>query len=1051
MTSFDLTGPLPRATTLLEASAGTGKTYAIAALAARYLAEDGLDVRDLLLITFGRHATGELRSRVFERLTRTVTALDAALAGQALPDPEDRVAAHLAGAHADLHRARLAEAVARFNEVTILTTHSFCQSMLHELGILGDWDPAEVVGADPVDLAHQCTADTYLKLHRMDGQPPIAPRAALRIGVEAALSTLDLLPPSGPHHEFARQVRELYADRKGAEGICTYNDVISRLLRILQTPTTGEAVRDALQRRFRTVLIDEFQDTDPDQWAIVERAFLGPDRPTILIGDPKQSIYAFRGADLHSYLDAKATADVHTLAVNRRTDKLLVDGVVELFAELGLGDDSVTVSPVGAAHPEPRLVVPPAERLWLRTTTRQELQHCAPAAAIDSDLMAMVRSLVGRASFTHRADPAVRYSDIAILVRRGARARQLRADLDRAGIPAVLTGSQSVWTQPAARDWTALLSAMADPMQATIRLAALTALIGSDLGTLLDPAGPEPARVSSLVRTLAQRFADGGIARVVTHLRAVERLDERLLAERDGERELADLLHVAELLDASGERTVSGLLALIERRTSDEESGDAIRVATDEDAVRVMTIHAAKGLEFPIVLVPETDGVKAVRSRPFTLVHEGRRHLYVGPSPTNGEQLARDLDDQTLAEELRVLYVALTRAQHLCVAWHVAGGAGGRPDPMATLVRAWEKRRAALGGATPSAVLRMGMGLSAPPSPAPDATPRPELSLGRWRRSIDTTWRRTSYSGLTQALHEQAPAHVLADESATVDVAAPAPVDAALSALSPMAGLPAGAAFGTLVHEALERLAWEPGTLEASARAVTAELGPEHALHPDLHETLADALIAVARTPLLPLTSAALTDLPTTRRLPELDFDLPLADDGTPATVGDLADLMAAHLPATDPLAGYPHRLRSSEAADSVLNGFLTGSIDAVLRLDDGRFLVVDYKTNRLAPGPGADLILGHYVAPAMAEAMMQAHYPLQAILYCVALHRYLARRLPAYEPATHLGGVGYLFVRGMAGPETPVVDGASCGVMAWHPPAALVVAASELLGGRRA
>ncbi|HSO70300.1 MAG TPA: UvrD-helicase domain-containing protein [Arachnia sp.] len=1048
---FDLTGPLPRRTTLLEASAGTGKTYAIAALAARYLAEDGLDAGQLLLITFGRHATGELRSRVFERLTSTVRALDEVLAGGGLPDPTDAVAAHLASWDVDLHRSRLADAVARFNELTILTTHSFCQAMLHELGILGDWDPAEEVGADPMDLVRQCAADTYLRLHRTDPQPPLLPQAALRIGEAACTTTLDLLPPEGPHHHFAQAVRGLYEERKAAEGVCTYNDVITRLLRLTRADGSGEAVVAELRRRFSVVLIDEFQDTDPEQWAIVEQAFVSEGRATILIGDPKQSIYAFRGADLQSYLDAKEAADVHTLAVNRRSDKALVDGVLELFEGVSLGHESVAVGPVTAHEHEPRLQLPGPHRLWLRTATPRQLGPQPAAAAIDQDLVVTVQNLVSRAEFTRRAEPRVRYSDIAILVRRGARARELRAVLEGAGIPAVLTGSQSVWTQPAARDWAALLTAMSDPAQATIRLAALTALLGSRLGALLDPASSEPARVSTLVRTLGLRFTEGGISSVLSHLRTAEGLDERLLAEPDGERELADLLHVAELLDAGGATSLSGLLAVLDERAADEDSGDAIRVASDEEAVRVMTIHAAKGLEFPIVLLPETDGVKAVRSKPFTLVHEGRRHLYVGPVPRYDDPLARTLDDQSLTEELRLLYVGFTRAQHFCVAWHVETSGKQRGGPLGTLLRAWERRRR--GAVTGTAVSRTEMDPQIPPpKPSPPA-PRsaPALELAVLARDIDTTWRRTSYSGLTQGLHEQAAAHVLTDEATVVDVALPIPAGHALAAPSPMTGLPAGAAFGTLAHEALERLAWAPDSLESSAAAVVAELGPQHALDPVLHDTLSAALVAVCRTPLLPLSAAALTDIPTAQRLPELDFDLPLADRGAPATLRMLADLMAAHLPSSDPLVEYPQRLRSSDAADSVLNGFLTGSIDAVLQLADGRFLVVDYKTNRLAPAGEAEVTVGHYVAPAMAEAMMQAHYPLQAILYCVALHRYLSTRLPGYAPERHLGGVGYLFVRGMAGPTTPVVEGTACGVMAWRPAADLVVAASELLGGTHA
>jgi len=198
------------------------------------------------------------------------------------------------------------------------------------------------------------------------------------------------------------------------------------------------------------------------------------------------------------------------------------------------------------------------------------------------------------------------------------------------------------------------------------------------------------------------------------------------------------------------------------------------------------------------------------------------------------------------------------------------------------------------------------------------------------------------------------------------------------------------------------------------------------------------------------LWDGALADLPVAERLAELDFDLPLGDHGPARVVADLAEAMSRHLPASDPLAPYPARLLATDAARASLKGFLTGSIDVVLKLPREGFVVVDYKTNRFPVPPEQELSVEHYHPSAMAEAMMQAHYPLQALLYCAALHRFLAWRLPGYSPDKHLGGVGYLFVRGMAGPGTPVVAGGRCGVFEWFPPAELVVEVSDLLGGGR-
>ena len=165
-------------------------------------------------------------------------------------------------------------------------------------------------------------------------------------------------------------------------------------------------------------------------------------------------------------------------------------------------------------------------------------------------------------------------------------------------------------------------------------------------------------------------------------------------------------------------------------------------------------------------------------------------------------------------------------------------------------------------------------------------------------------------------------------------------------------------------------------------------------------------------------------------------------------TLADLANLLREHLPDGDPLAGYADRIDSSGLAPATLVGYLSGSIDAVLRTPDQRFLVVDYKTNLLrdTARPGAENLAQGYRPSTLATAMMDAHYPLQALLYAAALHRYLRWRLPGYDPERHLGGVLYLFVRGMVGPDTP--DG--CGVFSWRPPAGAIVALSDLLDGRK-
>jgi exodeoxyribonuclease V beta subunit len=222
-------------------------------------------------------------------------------------------------------------------------------------------------------------------------------------------------------------------------------------------------------------------------------------------------------------------------------------------------------------------------------------------------------------------------------------------------------------------------------------------------------------------------------------------------------------------------------------------------------------------------------------------------------------------------------------------------------------------------------------------------------------------------------------------------------------------------------------------------------------------EQLASGLAPTFATPLGPLAGGRrLCDIPRSDQLAELAFEFGLA--GGEVTTADLrlglvAGLLRRHLAEGDPLAGYAERLDHPALADQTLRGYLTGSIDAVLRVRDPlgepRYLVVDYKTNWLGSFDGTPLTLAAYQPAQLADAMMQAHYPLQALLYSVAVHRFLRWRQPGYTPERHLGGVLYLFVRGMAGADTPQVDGVPAGVFAWRPPAALVADLSDLLDGR--
>jgi exodeoxyribonuclease V beta subunit len=319
--SFDVCGPLPSGVTVLEASAGTGKTFAIAALTARYVAE-GVPLERMLLVTFTRMATGELRERVRERLVSAEAGLAAAQAGE-LTDPKDMVLTLLASGPADevaRRRRRLAAAVTDFDAATIITTHGFCQQMLASLGIAGNAESDTTLVEDLSDLVEETVDDLVTARVLRGSTSPMTRTDALAVaryalenpGTPLAVPTTGGRSPEGVRRALANAVRKEVEARKRRARLITYDDLLTRLVAAIADETTGPAAVERLRRHFHIVLVDEFQDTDALQWEILARAFSDPGpegrRALVLIGDPKQAIYSFRGADVHAYLNATTEA-----------------------------------------------------------------------------------------------------------------------------------------------------------------------------------------------------------------------------------------------------------------------------------------------------------------------------------------------------------------------------------------------------------------------------------------------------------------------------------------------------------------------------------------------------------------------------------------------------------------------------------------------------------------------------------------------------------------------------------------------------------------------
>jgi exodeoxyribonuclease V beta subunit len=1098
MHEFDLLGALPHGTTVLEASAGTGKTFTIAALVARYVAEDVARLDELLVVTFGRAATQELRDRVRERL---VTARDGLADVAAARTGDDALLRHLADAPDDevaLRRHRLGSALAAFDEATVVTIHQFCQQMLIGLGTAGDLDNGAELVENLDDLVTEVVDDLYL---RKWGQPT-APSPTMRREAARELATavvadgqavlvpdVAVAAPDGEETNasvrvrFAHAVRREVDRRKRERRLISFDDLLTRLRDTLADPVTGPSAAARLRSRYRIVLVDEFQDTDPVQWDVLRLAFHGH-ATLVLIGDPKQAIYAFRGADVQAYLGAAELAEQRaTLAHNWRSDPGLLRGLDTLFRGAALGDPRIVVGPVSAAH-EGRALdssdVPVQVRLLPRDAAGLAVGPIRER--VTRDVVAEIVRLLEAAPVLRPRDgsPArpVRPGDIAVIVRTGTQAGLVHAALLAAGVPSVLRTTTSVFATRAAAEWIVLLEALEQPHRSTrLRRLAVSCLVGWDAQALeagdVDGFG---LRLRHWVRVHAER----GIAALFETVSRDERLTARLLGQLDGERLLTDLRHVGEALHAAATAEQLGLTAALEwlrNRVADAERDVAVersrRLDSDAAAVQVVTVHASKGLEFPVVYVPFAWD-RFVGRPAVPRFHEdgtGRRVRNVGGdgSPGFDADVARH-NTEEYGEDLRLLYVSVTRAQMQLTLWWAASAKNTEHAPLHRLLFTGDPAAgvpesvrvpsdaAALREASALAVDDC-LSVTSVPDPGTVTWQRPaaaraELAAARFARTVDLGWRRTSYSALTATAHDT-PAMISSEpELAEKDdePVTPAPSAAATELaqiVSPMATLPGGAAFGTLVHAVLEGLDPHAGELDGALREqVRLQLGRSGPADLDADDVTA-ALLPALRTPLAALGDRSLADVPVSDRLAELEFELPLRGGDRPngrSRLGELAPLLRAHLSHDDPLARYADLLADPVLGDAPLLGYLTGSIDAVVRSGE-RYVVIDYKTNRLGD-PDVPLTAWDYRPAALADAMLQAHYPLQALLYEVALHRFLRWRLTGYDPRRHLGGALYLFLRGMCGPDVVFADGAVPGAFVWQPPVELVAAVSDLLAG---
>jgi len=872
----------------------------------------------------------------------------------------------------------------------------------------------------------------------------------------------------------AGHIARRMADLKRRNRQFGFADMLVRLRDALEGPN-GEALRKRITDQFPVALIDEFQDTSPDQYRIFDLLYRvaenDPARGLFLIGDPKQSIYGFRGADIHSYLSARrATAGRHyQLGTNYRSTHQLVQAVNQLFrhaeghaghpgyaagafrfrknGENPLPFDAVKAAGrgqdlVGVDGPCQALAICATDRDDLRADDYREFfaHHCAEhIVTLLNDEQVGFRDQAGRFK---RLMPA----DIAILVRDRREAASIRRALVQRKVASVyLSDQDSVVESLEAADVLRWLQAVANPLDGALARAAFaTATCALPLAELARLASDEQAweiRVEQL-KALHITWQRQGVLAMLRRFIHELGLPAALLRASGGERRLTNLLHLAELLQEAS-RELDGEQALIrwfaEQIEGMGEGGDerVLRLESDAELVKVVTVHKSKGLEYPLVYLPFAVTARKTdrRNRAFFeyVVEDGVRRIDLALSD---EALAA-VDRARLEEDLRLLYVALTRARHflwLGVAAVAAGRkgenrlhesalgyllTGGDPIPASAMRERWERLR---GDAS---------GIELHDLDAPEGRTllqrhdvRPELvEAPAYHRPFERNWAVGSFTSLTR--HTVAPPTRPQDEN-LLEEAEPGTVEVTRAEDAPWHRFPRGATPGNFMHEQLEWMAQE-GFEKIDDDTLNARLAQriERAGWANRMDDALAWLQAIATTPLPPV-GAALAELAQEEGtvLPEMEFWFPSRH----LDVGALDRLCRQRLLGATPRPVLPERQ---------LHGMLKGFTDLVFE-HEGRYWVLDYKSNALGPGDAA------YTQAAMAAGMAEHRYDIQGAIYLLALHRLLRARLGEhYRPEAQLGGAVFLFLRGIANPATH-------GCYLLEPDLALLDGLDRLLGDGR-
>ncbi len=815
-------------------------------------------------------------------------------------------------------------------------------------------------------------------------------------------------------HEALDYAKSQMAERKLHRNILHFDDLLTRLHTALRSEH-GAALVTSLGGKFQAALIDEFQDTDPLQYSIFRRLFGAGDHWLYFIGDPKQAIYGFRGADVFTYFSARedtTSERQYTLEVNWRSDKLLLDGYNALFEKTGaFVDDKIKYLPVQVRPKAPAPPMPGPQLNFRYIASRNE---DGSAHTKEQAQELITQTVAADLAGLHRSGP-FRWQDLAVLVRTHRQAGAVQKALRELGIRSVLQTDESVLHTDDACDLQRVLDAVIDPRNdSKLKAALCTRLLGCDAAALAALNTDEPLRQRWLERFFNWRhlWENGCFIAMFRRLMTEAGVRQRLVESTGGERRLTNVLHLSELLhsEETGRRLTPEALCdwLREQRHDDGSSSDAaqLRLESDGDAVTIVTVHKSKGLEYPVVFCPFLWIPFDSRYRQSVQFHDEMGRLTIDLRGKKGapEEYVEKHTKEVAAEDARLLYVAVTRAKHRCVIYggdfkETAGstlthmlGTGELRSGMESLAAAHPESVSfsllSANGATPYQPGASPQVFDSEPSRAEGPHHLPVAR--RFGGSLPKTAFITSFSGLTAGTTSEEPERDRPAEAP--QIVPPAPTNEDFGGIF---RFEKGARAGDFFHDVLEHLDFQnPAELDDLIRRKLTVHG-----FAGTSATMVDALKAK----LVEVLDIELADglqlkqIAKAQRLSEVEFAFRLNS----LCPEDLGALFSGHAtPALD-----PHEL--SRLRFSPVDGFLRGFIDLIFE-HHGRYYVLDWKSNWLGNAPE------NYDLPGVQASMRHHHYALQAHLYVLAADRFLAARLPDYNYEQHFGGVFYLFLRGV-------------------------------------